>query len=558
MNPDKPTLAIYGIQDRANYEHPFYVHDHNLAIMQNGKVREFLQLERISGLKRDNSLHEQLYFILKEKKLLAEEFDLVFVDNVVGRTFLTPQGDARFEAPLPKLIASDLEKGNCWWFGKKANAWALNHELAHIFSCLPFFGKPKNNSLLVHFDGGASKSNFSAWLYRGNKVDKIKAHWDYQHLTTLLNANALVFSIIGAKLSEQNSVPGKMMGLAGHGNYEPELEDWLRKHDYFQNIWNKKSIFFQQVKEDFNIELKSFDQKNPFLQNIIATLHEFFVRETMHIFTQLQGQTATNTLYYSGGCALNIVANTRLIQSGIFDEVYIPPCCEDSGLALGAATFAEWKKHGKIEKHSPYLNNWNLTLQNIEYSLNDREQAAAALMNNKVLGICNGAGEAGPRALGNRSLLCLANSRQLAQKVSMQHKQREWYRPVAPVMLEKNSCYFTGQKTIHPLSEYMLLDFDILPEKQNEIIGAVHKNGTARIQTIFNREQNPYLWDLLTLLDEKYKVKALINTSFNTKGKPIVHTVADALKSAKEMKIDGVVIDGKLEKINVHPIEFNN
>ena len=139
MNPNKPTLAIYGIQDRDSYKYPFYVHDHNLAIMQHGKVVEFLQLERVTRRKRDNSLHEQLYALLKEKRLLGNDYDLVFVDNVVGRTFLSTQGNVRFEAPLPQLLASDLEPGNGWWFGKQASAWALNHELAHICSCLPFF-----------------------------------------------------------------------------------------------------------------------------------------------------------------------------------------------------------------------------------------------------------------------------------------------------------------------------------------------------------------------------------------------------------------------------------
>ena len=549
MNPEKSTLAIYGIQDRDTFEHPLYVHDHNLAVMKKGRVSHFLQQERISRRKRDNRIHEQLPAILKDNKLLGEDFDLVFVDNVVGRTFLTQTGNVRFEAPLNQSLASDFEEGRCWWFGKEVKAWALNHELAHVFTCLPFFGNFKNNSLLVHFDGGASQSNFSAWQFQDDHIEKIAAHWDYQYLTSIFNANALVFAIIGEKLSGQNSVPGKMMGLAGHGTYRPELAEWLKTNHYFENIWGKKSVFFKQTQTDFEIELKSFDQKNNFLQDLVATLHELFVRETILIFEQLQKQTGAKILYYSGGCALNIVANTRLIQSNLFDEVFIPPCCEDSGLALGAAAFAEWKKQGYVHRHSPYLNNWNLPKSSFEYTTKDLEQTAKLLISGKVIGVCNGFGEAGPRALGNRSLLSLANDKKLSQKVSMFHKGREWYRPVAPVMLEKNACYFTGLDTIHPLSQYMLLDFKVLPEKQDELAGAIHVDGTSRIQTIFSREQNNYLWDLLNLLNEKYQVRALINTSFNAKGEPIVHTVADALKSAKKMEIDGVVINGKLQKI---------
>ena len=93
----------------------------------------------------------------------------------------------------------------------------------------------------------------------------------------------------------------------------------------------------------------------------------------------------------------------------------------------------------------------------------------------------------------------------------------------------------------------MLLDFNIEAKKQDEIPGVIHANGTARIQTIFSCDDNPYLFDLLTVLDEHYQVKALINTSFNIQGEPIVHTCNDALESAKKMGIDGVVLNGKLQ-----------
>ena len=547
MDSEKATLAIYGIQDRDEYEHPFYVHDHNLCIMQNGQVRKFLQLERITRQKRDNRLHEKLPSILRESKLLNEEFDLVFVDNVVGRTFLTRQGNVRFEAPLTRLLATDLEEGDCWWFGRKTAAWVLNHELAHIFSCVPFFGMFKPNSLLVHFDGGASKSNFSAWLFKNGKLIRHSAHWDYRYLTSIFNANAFVFSVIGAKLSEQNSVPGKMMGLAGHGDYRLEIERWLKEHDFFENIWHNKAAFFKQVKKDWNIDLRSFNQKHPFILDCMATLHELFVRETVFALKKMQQQTVTRNLYYTGGCALNITANTRLVNALFFDGVYIPPCTEDSGLALGAAAFAEWRKHGELSLHAPFLNNWDLEESGFDYTKEDTNEAARLLVEGKVLGLCNGPAEAGPRALGNRSLLCLANDKMLAHKISMQHKGREWYRPVAPVMLEKNACWFTGKTSIHQLSQYMLLQFDVLPERKQELAGAVHADGTSRIQTLFSREQNPYLWDLLSLLDEKYNIKALINTSFNSNGEPIVHTAADAWSSARKMGIDGLVINGKLQ-----------
>jgi carbamoyltransferase len=113
-------------------------------------------------------------------------------------------------------------------------------------------------------------------------------------------------------------------------------------------------------------------------------------------------------------------------------------------------------------------------------------------------------------------------------------------------MLEKNTKYFTGLDSINLLSKFMLIDFDILPEKQAEIPGVVHANGTSRIQTLFSRTENPFMFDLLTLLDTNYNVKALINTSFNIQGKPIAHTQNDALNYAKQMELDTVVFNGHI------------
>lgn len=547
MDKNKPTLAIYGIQDRENNKYPFYVHDHNLAIMQNGSVIQFLQQERISRQKRDNSFHLHLKEILKEKKLLNANYDIVFVDNVVGRTFLTQSGDARFEAPLNSKLSLDLEKGKCWWFGKEKDAYVLNHELAHIFSCLPFFGNFKENSLLVHFDGGASLSNFSACTFKNGKINWVEYHWDLKSYTTIYNANALVFSILGAKIQEQNAVPGKFMGFAGLGNYRPELEIWLVKNNYFQDIWGNTSLFFEKAKSDWNIELRSFDQKNQFIQDVATTLQQIFIKNILEKLKELAKKTGTENLYYTGGSALNVVANTEIINSSIFNEVFIPPCTEDSGLAIGAAAFVEWKKQGKVETHTPYLNNWGIENYHPNYSEETIKIVAENLIQDKIIGVCNGLGEAGPRALGNRSILALANSKSLSKKLSMEMKGREWYRPLAPIALEKNTKYFTGLTKIHPLSRYMLLDFSVLPEKRKEILGAIHADGTARFQTLFERNDNPFIFDLLKLLDQDYNIKALINTSFNTQGEPIVHTENDALISAKKINLDGVVLNGNFK-----------
>jgi len=546
MNKDKATLAIYGIQDRINSPYPLYVHDHSICLMRNGKVEKLLQLERKTRIKRDNKLYEGIYDILKEEKLISTtDYDVVFVDNVVGRSFINSQGNIRFEAPLVEKPVSGLEKGRLWWFDKLLDGYVLNHELSHISSCLPFYGNFKDNSLLVHFDGGASLGNFSAWIYRKGAFELIECNWDLKFISSLYNANALVFAIIGAKQFDQNSVPGKMMGFASFGNYDEGLEKWLQYNDFFADIWKSKKSFYERASVDFGWNKTCFDLKDPFLQNIVATMQHIFERDFMNKLMSIQEKCNANYLYYSGGSALNIVTNNRIVGSGLFENVFIPPCAEDSGLALGAASYMEFVKHGKLEQHSPYLNNWGIQNYDVTFTDAEIEKLASLLLDNKIIGVCNGYGEVGPRALGNRSIIALANSGKLAQKVSIDKKGREWYRPIAPIMLKRNLEYFTGIKD-SILSKYMLRDFNILEERRNEIDGVVHINGSSRIQIIDTYEDNPFMYSLLDHLDKNHGIKALVNTSFNKRGEPIVHTVDDALNSAKNMQLDGVVLNGEI------------
>ncbi|MCG8411447.1 MAG: hypothetical protein MI739_09200 [Bacteroidales bacterium] len=545
----KSTLAIYGIKDIKNTGFPVFVHDHNVSFFRGGEVKKYLQLERVTRSKFDNSLSKNIYNVLKSEQLIAEDADVVFVDNVIGRSFISDDGEVRFETSLNKCLQEGLEEGNLWWYGKQKEAFVLNHELAHVYSCVPFFGNFKENSLLIHFDGGASLSNFSAWTYKDNCLKREEYHWDLKYLSSLFNANALSFAIIGAKEFEQHSVPGKLMGFSSFGKYSEEIEKWIVSNNYFQDIWRKKSVFFQKAKTDFGVEIRGFDQRNQFLQNVAATFQYIFQRDFIRKIADLRDKTQSEYLYLTGGSALNILTNSEIVNRHLFRDVFIPPCTGDSGLSIGAGAFIELLKHGELKTHSPYLNNWNIDLEMMNYSEIDVKELAQFLSKGKVVGVCNENAESGPRALGNRSILALANSKRMAKKVSEEHKKREWYRPVAPIMLEKNTKYYTGMKQIHHLSKYMLLDFRILEEKKHEIEGVVHVDGTSRIQTIFERKDNLFIYDLLHELDKNYGIKALINTSFNIKGEPIVHTADDAMKSAQEMNLDAVVINGKLQII---------
>lgn len=550
----KPTLAIYGIKDRNTTQYPTYVHDHNLCLMQDGKILQYLQLERYSRRKYDNRLDVFIEELIENKLLdLPREFDLVSVNSFVGNAFISQSGKIRFEADKALKLSESLEPARAYyqyntWQGNELTAYNCSQELAHITSCMPFFGDLKNNSLLIHFDGGASLSNFSVFLYKEEKIQLIEYHWNLKHLANLFNDNALSFKIIGANIGEHTSVPGKLMGYACLGKYNPDIEKWLQKHHFFKEYWHKDEEIIESIYLYFGKRITHFDTKEPFLQDIAATFQHIFEREVISKIKQLQQQTKTKYLYYSGGCALNIITNTKILKERIFEEIYIPPCCNDSGLSIGAASLLERIKGNTIALHLPFLNNVGVKTSDDPIHNDLIKEVAEILLKKGVIGICNGYGEIGPRALGNRSLIALANDKELAQKISQEVKKREWYRPIAPIMLQSVAEEVTDDMQ-HSLNQFMLLDCYINSPYKKDLEGVIHTNGTARIQTLKSKYENPFMFELLTYLKENYQIKALINTSFNRQGEPIVHTAESAMKSAKEMGLNGVVINHKLYKL---------
>lgn len=551
----KPTLALYGIKDRNNTPYPSFVHDHNLCLMQDGKIVKYLQLERYTRRKYDNRLDLFIEELIDDGTVpLPDDFDLVCVNDFTGNAFISHSGRLHFEANRLEILSPALTPARAYlnnregWGGKELAAYCCSHELAHISTTIPFYGAFKENSLLISFDGASSLGNYSAFLYQDGMLKFVENNWtDLGFASKLFNDNKLAFRTLNIAPYAHCSVPGKLMGFASWGTYRPEIENWLRDNRFFNGCSRHHGVdILQSAKERFGDVCPEFDTKNPFLQDCAATFQYIFETAVLTKLKSLQEKFHPDYLYYSGGCALNIVANTKIVESGLFKDIFIAPCCNDSGLSIGAATFLEMKKGNSTKPHDPYLCNVGLSTTQYKIDSSNINAVADLIMKQGVVGICNGPAEIGPRALGNRSLIALANSKMLAAKISMDIKRREWYRPVAPIMLKTNAELVTNQK-VSSLARYMLQDFIIKEEYRSQMAGVVHTNNSARIQTIANEAENPFMFHLLTLLQQKYGIIALINTSFNAQGEPIVHTAEQALQSARKMNLDGIVINGKLE-----------
>jgi carbamoyltransferase len=548
-------VSIYGIADRNRVKYPGYVHDHNFCVTDGNNLHGYYHLERITRTKYDNNLPEHIEDLLltNANHSINENSTFLFINSFVGSSFLSKNGRIRFDCNNQNADLLHPEPGYCWiqdsdWNGFKPEAYSISHEIAHAFSSVPFAQGLRENSLLISFDGGSSRGNFAAFHYNKGKLQQLENHWDLASLSKLYNDNGLSFGILGAEPGEHCSVPGKLMGYSSWGKNELKIQNWLKENNYFKDSWNERHDFYEKASKDFEWEGELRQNEDQFLYDIAASFQETFRTGILNKIQELARQTEADYLYYAGGCALNIVANADLVKLGWFKDVFISPCCNDSGLSIGAAAYWAFLQQSELKVDSPYLNGWSCKSK-YEFTTEDIRKTADALAAGSVIGVCNGFAEAGPRALGNRSILSLANSTELSSKVSMEIKGREWYRPVAPIMLEENAKLFTGLKKIHHLSKYMLLDFDILPQFREELAGVVHANGTARIQTINKSKENPFIYSLLMYLDNIYGIKALINTSFNGKGEPIVQTAEDALISAKNMGLNGIVINGKYKQL---------
>ena len=258
----------------------------------------------------------------------------------------------------------------------------------------------------------------------------------------------------------------------------------------------------------------------------------------MDILTILKGKYPTNTLYYAGGVALNVVANEKIIRSGLFENVILNGSVEDNGTAIGAALAASnilMKKrvtetvtdfYGRA-----YVNNEILTAIeefSFEFEFVEEDQiydrVASLLFNNKVVGWFQGRSEFGPRALGNRSILANPSSPNMKYILDLHIKHRDRYRPYAPVVLEERAGQYFD---IDGESPVMMREGKVL---KNNFPAITHVDGSARVQTVTENENEP-LYKLIKAFDKVSGFPIILNTSFNLPGEPIVESPTDALNS---------------------------
>jgi carbamoyltransferase len=284
----------------------------------------------------------------------------------------------------------------------------------------------------------------------------------------------------------------------------------------------------------------------------IAHSLQLVLEETVaRIAGWLHEQTGLPNLAMAGGVALNCVLNGRLRERGPFDDIWIQPAAGDAGTALGAALWVDAQERGGAPRgwrmdHAflgPEFSDDAIEALLRESKLAYRrspdivDECAALLAQDRVLGWFQGRMEFGPRALGARSILASPINADMQERLN-KVKDREDFRPVAPAVPEEACAdwFVSGER-----SPFMLFVDRVRPDKAARIPAVRHVDGTARVQTV-GRDQHPRFHALLTAFGELTGVPVLVNTSFNTRGEPIVCTPRDAIESFCTTALDALAI----------------
>lgn len=416
----------------------------------------------------------------------------------------------------------------------------VDHHVSHAasaFNCSPF-----KNAAVMTVDGRGEVATTTYSVGNGNQLSRIGQ-------VNMPNSLGLLYEDVTTYLGFLHSSDEyKVMALASYG--KPEFVNDFREIVQI-GANGQYTINDQRLEERFGPKRLRHEEFTSHHFNIAHSLQLVIEESMLELTGWLQKETGEENLCLAGGVALNCVANARLRDRGAFKNIWVQPASGDDGTALGAALWVDAKVRNTDERKFEMTHCYwgpEYTDEEIEKSMklwkvpyrklnNIAEETADILAQNKIIGWYQGRMEFGPRALGSRSILASPITPEMQARLN-EVKDREDFRPVAPVVLEEEAANWFENAGYSP---FMLFIYDVKADKADKIPAVRHTDGTARIQTI-NEHQHKNYYDLLKAFHRKTGVPVLVNTSFNTLGKPIVCTPRDAIECFWTSPFDALVI----------------
>ena len=541
-------------------------HNGSAALISDGELVYYLEEERLSRFKRDANPFRAIIDACSKYKI---------DELVIGGT----------NDPLENNVLPWLEENPYVALVRKYNpnvkvTW-LNHEHHLLHASCAFYNSGFDKAGILIIDGAGSLQTFnineenviqgyeaeSIWIAQSSEIFELvyrtygkntptRARFgvnDFDTAVTLAKTYEAVTNYLGWHSLEG----GKTMGLSPYGKYNPGLpplfkngrgnrDIFVPKYPSFAEIDVKSSPLLERIRDP-----KIFHNNQNELLEIEADLAWQIQNDTQEEVAKLIEKvidlTGLNKICIAGGYGLNCVTNYFIKKKFPNIEIYHEPISYDGGVAIGAA-YLGWKKYQpntKFSKQTSIYYGPKYTTNQLESTIKDYIQlynvlditplqVAKLISDRNIVTIFQGRSEAGPRALGNRSILydpTDPNGKDFVNKV----KKREWFRPFAgTVLLEKAHEWFDMAGLEE--SPFMMYAMDVWPDKQEQIQAITHVDGTCRIQTV-TEEQNPHYYKLIQEFEKITGVPILFNTSFNLAGDPLVETIEDALETLLKSEI---------------------
>ena len=407
----------------------------------------------------------------------------------------------------------------------------MEHDWCHAAYAL--YGSPirDDNTLIVTADawGDDLSGTLSVYSKEKGQIERVKEynHKDFQ-LARIYRYTTLVLKMLA------NEHEYKVMGLASYYN-GPIIEkvekvfDKMLQSDGLEFIFNKDIL---DIYDYLKNNLKNFR-----FDHIAAGLQSFTEKILVNWFSNAISRYNAKSVVFSGGVSMNVKANMKISQIPKIEKFFVCGAGTDETLPIGACY--HWAEMNGI-KPKPldtlYLGS-NAVYDEKDISslaqytvkkFNSEEQILEQILENKIVAVCRGKMEMGQRALGNRSIIADPRTRSNVEKINNSIKKRDFWMPFAPVILEEyQDLLIQNPKKID--SPFMTIAFETKDGKNKFPAGVHQADGTSRAQ-LLKKEHNPILWNLIFKFYEKTGIPALLNTSFNLHGEPIVRTIHDALR----------------------------
>lgn len=546
-----------------------HYHDAAACLIQDGKIVTAVEEERFSRKKHDNRFpRHAIAHCLKMGGISIAGIDLVaFYEKpslklerrlLVARSLaLGPQDldadalaqETREAFSLPQLLADVCGyHGPVRYFG---------HHQSHAASA--FFTSPFEEAAVLTVDGVGEWATTSLFHGAGGSLRSV-AEVRYPHSLGLFYAAITAF--LGFKVNDDEY---KVMGLSAYGQptFYNVLADLIEVRpdgglmldlDYFSFGVSSGRMFRDELSDLLGPPRAPEEPIVSRHENIACSLQAVTEDIILRLARHARAVTGAPALCMAGGVALNCLANSRVLESGIFDGLHIQPAAGDGGGALGAALLAAHGEGAAPRRPLPLYSTRlgpaydddvieaELVRQQLAYRRLPPDalcaEVAERLYDGMVVGWFQGPMEFGPRALGGRSILASPLDAEMVETLNLRIKHREPFRPFAPAVLEEEAAEWFD---LTVPSRHMLLTPKVRRERRDRIPAVVHVDGTARAQTV-SKEENPLFHRLISAFKRISGAPVIVNTSFNVRGEPIVCTPADAVRCFLFTDIDHLAI----------------